>query len=179
MKICPNCHNPADDNVTFCAQCGAKFEGTQTAGSSAPPVPPVPPVPPTPSVPPTPPQYQPPMPVISPYDHTGEFSAKDVSDNKVIAMLCYLLGVFGIIIALLASGSSPYVSFHVRQSLKFEVVGALALMAALVLFWTIIVPIAYGILSVVLFVCKIIAFVQICQGKAVEPYVIRSLSFMK
>ena len=46
-----------------------------------------------------------------PFDHTSEFSAKDVSDNKVMAMLMYLMGTIGIIIALLAGTNSPYVGF--------------------------------------------------------------------
>lgn len=118
-------------------------------------------------------------PAYDPYDHTAEFDPKDISDNKVFAMLCYLMGIFGIIIALLASNSSKYAMFHVRQALKFEVVNILMLICTLVLFWTIIVPVAYGIMSAVLWVIKIICFFQICSGKAKEPAIIRSLKFLR
>ena len=69
--------------------------------------------------------YQPNYTPYDPYDHTSEFTAKDISDNKVIAMLVYLMGTVGIIIALLASKDSPYLSFHVRQALKFTVLEVL------------------------------------------------------
>ena len=78
------------------------------------------------------------------FDHTAEFDPKDISDNKVFAMLGYLLGIFGIIISLLASRTSEYTMFHVRQALKFMA----------------------GVLGVI----KIICFFQICQGKAKEPF---------
>lgn len=197
MKICPNCHNPAADDAAFCTQCGTPLGNVQAQGTqqnapaqSQPNAPfqnepaPVPPVQVTPVVPPPAGQQYYPMPGMAQpapdaFDHTSEYEAKDISDNKVVAMAVYLLGVVGMLIALLAAGNSPYAQFHVRQALKFTIVSTLATIAAAVLFWTIIVPILYVILSVALFVCKIIAFVQICGGKAKEPYIIRNLSFLK
>lgn len=119
------------------------------------------------------------QPNYTPYDHTSEFTAKDISDNKVIAMLVYLMGTIGIIVALLASKDSPYLSFHVRQALKFTVLEVLTGIITLLLIWTFIVPIAAGIFGIVLFVCKIIAFFSICKGNAKEPYVVRSFNFLK
>jgi len=113
------------------------------------------------------------------YDHTAEFDPKDISDNKVIAMLTYLMGVVGVIIALLAANTSKYAGFHVRQALKFTVLNSLLGIVALLLSWTVIVPIVAGIIVVVLFVVKIIAFVQICGGKAVEPAIVRKFTFLK
>ena len=123
--------------------------------------------------------YQPNYTPYDPYDHTSEFTAKDISDNKVIAMLVYLMGTIGIIVALLASKDSPYLSFHVRQALKFTVLEVLTGIITLLLFWTCIVPIAAGIFGIVLYVCKIIAFFSICKGNAKEPYVVRSFNFLK
>lgn len=123
--------------------------------------------------------YQPNYTPYDPYDHTSEFTAKDISDNKVIAMLVYLMGTIGIIVALLASKDSPYLSFHVRQALKFTVLEVLTGIITLLLIWTFIVPIAAGIFGIVLFVCKIIAFFSICKGNAKEPYVVRSFNFLK
>lgn len=59
------------------------------------------------------------------YDYTTEFEAKDISENKVLAMLCYLIGLPGVIIALLGSNRFPYAEFHVRQALKFSVFNSL------------------------------------------------------
>lgn len=163
MKNCIKCNTPLDDNAEFCTNCGERQSHTQQQT-------------------PPPPQQQYQQQYYAapdPFDHTSEFSAKDVSDNKIMAMLMYLMGTIGIIIALLAGTNSPYVGFHVRQALKFVVANVLLGIVSLILAFTIIVPIAAGIMMLVLFVVKIIAFVQICQGKSVEPYIIRSLKFMK
>ncbi len=94
-------------------------------------------------------------------------------------MLVYLAGAIGIIIALLVGSASPYAAFHVRQALKFFVVETLITLVSLLLCWTVIVPIAAGILAIALWVVKIICFFQICSGKAKEPAIIRSFGFLK
>lgn len=167
MKNCPNCNTQCDDQVQFCPGCGFSFQQT-----------------------PPPPAYAAPAPVVDPFDHTAEFDAKDISDNKVISMLVYLMGAIGIIIALLASNNSAYAGFHVRQALKITVIEILAPIALAVcaviniipfLGWLVfvLVMIAYGVLSVALLVAKIIAFLNICKGKAVEPIIVRNISFLK
>ncbi len=161
MKTCPKCQAQLNDDAIFCTSCGTQF-----ANTSAPQAP-------------QQPQFQQYVPYYNPYDHTAEFDAKDISENKVISMLVYLMGVFGIIIALLIGKESPYTAFHVRQSLKFMVVEILMGIATALLFWTIIVPIAYGVMMCVLLVLKIICFFQICSGKAIEPPIIRGLGFLK
>ncbi len=166
MKICPNCNTQHDDSAVFCMNCGTNFtsQPQQNYNNAQ-----------TYQVPPQV-NY---APTFDPYDHTAEFDAKDISENKVVAMLVYLLGSLGIVIALLASNTSPYVAFHVRQALKFTVVTILSTIVSALLCWTFIVPIAYGILMIVLFVVKFICFFQICSGKAKEPAVIRNLKFLK
>jgi len=170
MKKCNQCGAELNDNVMFCTKCGAKMGGTvnqqTTGGYTGQPV--------NDYTYRT--QYNA---VVDPYDHTAEFDPRDISDNKVIAMLVYLMGAVGIIIALLASSSSKYIAFHVRQALKFLVVGILTSLASIILCWTIIVPVAAGIFATVLWVCKIIAFFSICKGKACEPPIIRGLNFLK
>lgn len=157
MKTCPKCNTVLDDATQFCPTCGAQFVSANPNG-----------------VP-----QQPIYAAVDPYDHTAEFDPKDISDNKVVAMAVYLLGPIGIIIALLASNTSPYAAFHVRQALKFSVVEVLLAMCSMFLFWTFIVPIVGGIMMLVLFVVKIICFFQICSGKAKEPAIIRSLGFLR
>ena len=117
--------------------------------------------------------------VIPPWDHTHEFDLQDISDNKVIAMAAYLLGPLGIIIALLAAQSSPYVGFHVRQAMKFIVLEALTTIVMALLCWTLIVPAAGAVFLIILMVLQIIAFVSVCKGRAVEPPILRSLRFLK
>ena len=95
-------------------------------------------------------------------------------------MLVYLMGWIGIVIALLASGTSPYASFHVRQALKFTVIEILSGLVAALTCWLFFIPVfLYGIFMLVLFVVKIICFFQICSGKAKEPAIIRSFGFLR
>ena len=155
MKTCPKCQAQIDDNSAFCTSCGYAFAAEQQ------------------------PQPQPQPVNADPADHTAEYDPKDISDNKVIAMLVYLLGTIGIIIALLGSHESPYVRFHIRQSLKFLVIETLTVLAISLLCWTFIVPIVGCIFIMVLEVIKIICFFQICGGKAKEPAIIRSFGFLK
>lgn len=157
MKICPNCNAQLDDNMAFCVNCGTNLNEGQAASAPAAPV------------------YL----AADPYDHTAEFDAKDISDNKVMAMICYLFGFIGIIIALIASKDSPYAGFHVRQSLKIQVALTLASVAMLLTCWLILPVIAYVVISAILTVVRYICFFQVCSGKAKEPFLIKSLNFMK
>ena len=169
MKFCNNCGVTLPDDATFCTSCGTSLGGANPAPGYAP----NPGYAPAPGYAPN--AYAP----VDPYDHTAEFDAKDISDNKVVCMLMYLASYVGILVALLMSNSSKYVSFHLRQVLKFEVVTLLTTLVTVLLSWTFIVPIAAGILSIALFVIRIICFFQICNGKAKEPAIIRSLGFLK
>lgn len=114
-----------------------------------------------------------------PKDHTAEYDPKDISDNKVMAMLPYLMGTIGIIIALLASRESPYTYFHVRQALKITVCNALVGIVTVILCWTVIVPIAGAICAVILLVVRIISFFQVCGGSAKEVALVGGLGFLK
>ena len=109
-------------------------------------------------------------------DHTAEFDPKDISDNKVIAMLPYLLGVVGLIIALLMANTSKYVAFHVRNALKFTVVETLLIFVNIV---PVLGQIAFVVGIVTSLVLRIIAFFQVCCGKAKDPAIISSLGFLK
>lgn len=176
MKVCPNCGAKCSDESAFCGECGTEVvqQPNDIAYQQQ-------------SQPQPQPNFnqnqqpyvRPTVPMYNPYDHTSEFDPRDISDNKVIAMLCYLMGTVGIIIALLAASSSKYAAFHVRQALKFTVVNILMSIVTILLCWTIIVPIVYLIMKIVLWVVKIICFFQICSGKAKEPAVIKGLGFLR
>lgn len=156
MKFCPNCGAQLNDDVAFCSACGTPLNDKSV-----------------------PPAYYAPVPVFDPYDHTSEFDAKDISENKIFAMVPYLLSIAGIIIAMLAAGSSPFVAFHVRQALKFTIVKTLIGIISVVFCWTMILPLLGGICLMVLVVLQFIMFFSICSGHAKEPPIIRSLGFLK
>lgn len=164
MKTCPNCNTYLDDAAAVCSTCGFQFN----------------PGPQQPMPPYNQQQQQQQVPFTpDPTDHTAEFSAQDISDNKVIAMIVYLASYIGILLAVIISKESPFVGFHVRQALKIMVTEILLGLAAAILSWTILVPVAALVCICILEVIKIIAFFQVCKGQAKEPAIIKGLSFLK
>ena len=150
MKVCPNCQTQLDDNVAFCPTCGMSFTGAPAPKS--------------------------PVAVVDPTDHTAEYDAKDISDNKVIAMMPYLLDFIGVIIALLAINNSPFVSFHVKQAMKIMVCSYISVILVIIPFlgWAVM-----GIVFAIAFVLRIIGFIYVCKGKAKEIPIVSSLGFLK
>ena len=163
MKICPSCHAQVEDSASFCNLCGAPL-GEAAPQSNVPAYAPQP-------------GYQ--AGFQPPFDHTAEFDPKEISDNKIFAAMCYIMGALGAIIALLAARESGFVMFHVRQSLKLAVVDILLGILSVVFFWTILIPIAGGILAFILLIVRIISLFQVFCGKAKEPAIIRSLKFLR
>lgn len=151
MKFCPNCHLTYDDTANVCGQCGSPLSYIPNQAIS--------------------------QPMVDPADHTAEFDPADISENKVLAMAAYLLGVLGVIVALLASGSSPYTAFHVKQALKLTVLSTIiTIIGAIIpiLGW-----IAIGVWGIVAVVLEIIAIVQVGKGQAKELPIVRNVKFLK
>lgn len=170
MKTCPKCNTQLADDAMFCTNCGTSFQNAN----------------------PQPQQNayqnnaqqnyaQPVAPVVNIYDHTAEFDPQDVHDNKIFAILCYIMGIVGVIVALLARNSvnSPYLSFHIKQALKITITTILVGVISGLLAWTCIVPIAGMVCIVILEVVSIICFFQTCSNKSVEAPIVRSLPFLK
>lgn len=151
MKTCNNCGAQVEDVAKFCPECGFKF------GAIA----------------------EPRAAVTDIYDHTSEFSPEDIANNKLYAILMYCVSLMGIIIGLLAAGDSPYVRFHVKQSLKLFICEVILGLITGALFWTVIVGIAGGIAIVVLAVVDIICLVNACKGLAKEPPIVCKIGFLK
>lgn len=119
-------------------------------------------------------------------DKTAMFDPQDISDNKVFALAAYMLGVLGLILASFAAHNSPYARFHVRQSVKLNVTGALLAFVAIVMLWILFVP----ILGIVFYLCVAVCFVIIAVlyvicvinvfcGKAKEVPIVGSFKFLK
>ena len=154
MKNCPNCNFENPDESSFCTNCGAPLNG-QPAYQ---------------------PQYEP---APNPYDHTDDIEEADIRSNKLFAMCCYLLGPVGVIIGLLAARDSRFLRFHIRQSLGFVILNVILSLVMGLLVWTILVPIAGGVLMAILLVVRAAAFVDAARGKAVDAWLLRSFSFLK
>jgi len=150
MKVCPQCRIAFEESAAVCDKCGSPLVTLDP---------------------------QPPQPFLTKEtDHTGSFDAQDISQNKVIAMAPYLLGWVGIIIALLASGTSPYASFHVRQALKIQICSVLAGFLAVVpiLGW-----IAAAVCGILALIINLVGFIDVCGGKAREPLLISKFGFLR
>lgn len=198
MKFCKNCGFQMNDADTFCSACGVPVDNIPAPTQDAAPVSDAvvndapqtnEPVAPANSQAPVPPplvyqqpMYQPPYPQPVPFDpndHTAEFTAEDISKNKIIAMAAYLLGILGVIIALLASHDSPYAAFHVRESLKLTIVGILGAICCGILCIVFIGLFLLPILAIVLLIVRIICFFNVCSGKAKNAPIVGNLSFFK
>ncbi|MBQ3842723.1 MAG: zinc-ribbon domain-containing protein [Ruminiclostridium sp.] len=178
MAFCTKCGAQFPDGSAFCTSCGAPIGAAaaapeQPAAQQSAPVPQ-----------PQPQQqyqyqqqqqaYQ--QPAVDQYDHTSEFDPKDISDNKVFAMATYMLSVIGVVIALLASRDSKYLQFHIRQAMKLQITEILCTFLMIIPFlgWF-----AAPICILIVSILQIIAFFQVCSGKAKEPAIVRSFPFMK
>ena len=133
--ICPKCGSEMPDDSAFCTRCGASLHtGTQENQNSQG-------GPQQGNPQGTPYGYGNPQgnngayygnpqmnngmpygqPYVDPKDHSAEFDGKDIADHKLFAMLPYLLGILGTIVALLVAKDSPYVGFHVREGIRILV----------------------------------------------------------
>ena len=151
MKTCNNCGAQVEDVAKFCPECGFKFGAIAEPKAVATDI----------------------------YDHTSEFSPEDIANNKLYAILMYCVSLMGIIIGLLAAGDSPYVRFHVKQSMKLFICEVILGLITGALFWTVIVGIVGGIAIVVLAVVDIICLVNACKGLAKEPPIVCKIGFLK
>lgn len=171
MKQCPNCHAQLADNAAFCTGCGTRMAaapGPNMAPNAYPGA-------------------------NNPADCTAEFDRNDVAASKPAAMLVYLAGWLGIIVAMLRKTESPYLQFHVNQALKLKVLSALSLMIAAPVyvlldmlkyvvsfrFIYILPPIVVLAVVITKIVIRIIMFVQVSHGKAVESSLVKSMPFLK
>ncbi len=182
MKECPNCRNQITDSSVFCPVCGtavgiapqfssqekAEFRHKADEAFNPPPI------------------DAPTAPYIDPFDHTSIFESADISENKPAVMLAYLLGPFGILIALLSSGDSAYARFHIKQSMKLtvaEILGIVLIAVASYIMWSIRLRMLMFFVVIASFAALVIlhllCFYQVCKGKAVEVYIVRNLRFLK
>lgn len=170
MKFCPQCKSTFADSEAFCPNCGLPLEVAPAQDAYAP----------------QQPGYAPQQPYAAapaytdPTDHTAEFAAEDISKNKIVAMLPYLMGFLGIIVAALIGGNdSPYVKFHVREALKINVLSVLTATIMMLTFWLVLPLIAGGIFVAILGVVNIICFFSVCSGKAKEAPIVKTFTFLK
>ena len=159
MNICPKCGTQFADDGTFCPTCGTPVaqNNAYAQGYAA-----------------QPGAYDQPVAAVDPKNHTAEYDATDISDNKLIAVLAYF-GIIGVIAAAIINRDSKFVMFHIRQSIKLFILQILLTICCILI---ITIPIV-GICEVILFVVQIIGAVYAIQGKAKELPIVSSFGFLK
>lgn len=148
MKFCSSCGTQCEDMANNCPKCGAPFGAPVYAAA----------------------------PAADPYDHTAQFSAQDISENKCYAALCYLFGLMGIIVAAICAKESAFVKFHMTWALRLVIAAGLSSLLTIVplVGW-----IAGPVCAIICVVLQIIATFQVFGNKAKEPAIVRGLSFLK
>ena len=145
MAFCSNCGKEVPDGASVCSSCGANLAAAPAVKSA------------------------------EEFDHTSDYDAADISDNKVYALSAYIFSFFGVLLCNVLAKQSPFAQFHAREALKIDIVAIVVYILSVLLCWTCIVPVAGAVFEIILLVVKIIAFVQVCKGQAKEPWMIRSI----
>lgn len=179
MKTCPKCGNKLGDEALFCNNCGFTMSNVASDNGAGNP---------NPQPQPQPANnnswqnngqqaYQQPYvaPVVDPNDHTSEFDPQDIADNKLYAALPYFFGIFGIIAGMMVKDSA-FTEFHVKMIIRYEILYGIL---SLLLIIPIIGLIVFGIGSIVLCIVKIIAIVNVLQGKAKDMPIVGNIEFLK
>ena len=165
MKTCPNCHNQSADDTHSCPVCGTALDAlTPPPADYFQKKEPI-----------RMPELIPADPAPDPHDHTEEFDPFDIQEARLACMCAYLLGVPGIIIALLMCPHSGYARFHIRQALKLTVLETLTGLVSVILCWTFIIPILGALLLLVLFVVRFLCFADVCKSSAKDAPLLRNL----
>lgn len=166
MAFCKNCGTQLNDDAIFCQVCGTPVERQPAAPEQ-----PVPPQYPIPQYQPIP-QY---MPIVDLSDHTADFDAEDISENKVYALAVYLFGPLGIIIGMLAAPNSKCIAFHVKQALKLYIAMVLSVVLCIV---PILGAIAAAVIDIILVISLIVCIVNVCKGKVKDAPFIGKIKFL-
>ena len=106
-------------------------------------------------------------------DTTEEFTKEDIEQNKVMAVLAYIL----FFIPLLAAKNSPFARYHANQGLilfLLAIIGGPALSLIPVLGW-----ILAPILSILITVLAVIGIINAVNGKAKELPLIGKFRILK
>ncbi len=177
MKICPNCGKELADDVKFCEKCGFSLDtasqnqtGDQNAapqdangaqiqqgfnqnGSFN--------------------QFSSQYVEFDPKDHTTEYDARDIADNKLFAVLAYI-GLMGMIVALLVN-NSPFARFHAKNGAMLEVATIISLAIMIIPFvgWVV-----SPIVNVILLIIRVIGFINTLKGKAKELPIVSDIGFL-
>lgn len=181
MAFCGKCGTKVEEGVKFCPGCGAQMAAAQ----------------------PETPQAQPAQAngfgakvagLNNTADTTGTYDAKDIADNKVMAILAYL-GILWLI-PFFGKKDSPYVAYHCRQGFNLllaEIAYAVlsAILSAIIKTPHYIYGVYYGsytpgwlstilwLISIPIFIVAVIGIMNAANGRAKELPLIGKFKILK
>lgn len=144
MAFCSRCGSEIPEGTAFCPTCGTPVGAAPVAPS-----------------------------VADPYDHTAEFTEEEIKEGRIFAMMCYLTGLFGVLITYIACKDNGFAKFHARQSLNIYVATLLCCTLGLI-------PCCLGLVAALVLgvICWIQFFSSAC-GHAKETAILRSMGCFK
>ncbi|MBQ5953474.1 MAG: zinc ribbon domain-containing protein [Lachnospiraceae bacterium] len=145
MAFCPNCGNKLDGDPAFCPSCGTRLKAARSQKTD----------------------YSDDLKkaaetlkdLTDTPDTTDHYDPRDISENKLMGILCYLSILW--LIPFFAAKDSPFVRFHLNQGLLVLIVG----IASSILHF---IPVVGWVVSVAAFALAVIGIVYVCQGKVQE-----------
>lgn len=114
----------------------------------------------------------------SKWDKSALFSGTEVKEYRLTAVLIYLLGIVGIILALITDKNSPYLKFHINESLKITVITASLTAISALLSFTFIIPALAGAGIIACSVVRLISAYKTLNGKSENAVIIRNLTIL-
>lgn len=119
--------------------------------------------------------------VLDTKDTTSEYDAKDVEDNKVMAVLSYIWLLF--LVPLFAAKDSKFARFHCNQGIVLAIVGTVGGIIFSILsglpFIRWLFSIVGGLFGLACFILMIIGIVNAVNGKVKELPVIGGIRILK
>ena len=108
MAYCPKCGAEVEEGTAFCPNCGSKLNAERSAQKT---------------------DFSEDLKKLADTpDTTANYDPRDIADNKLMAILCYL-GILWLI-PFLAAKESPFVKYHLNQGLLVLILGIIVMAAA-------------------------------------------------
>lgn len=163
MAFCGKCGNKLEDNVRFCSKCGTPTESPKENYA----------------------QQSNLHNANGAADGTADFDARDIENNKVMAILAYLSWL--VLIPLFAAKDSKFAKYHTNQGLilaiaeiiygiVYLILSTILLSISLYLYFIISI---IGLFGLVFLVLAIIGIINAANGKAKELPVIGKYKILK
>lgn len=154
MAFCEKCGVQLEEGAKFCPACGATVEEPQVYEEQT---------------------YEAPVTPEAPA-YTGEFDPADIEQNRIMAVLGYLL----FLIPLLAAKESPFARFHANQGLLVLILSlAVAVLTPILAVIPIIGWIVAMVLPLAVFVLAVIGAIGAYKGEAKELPLIGKFRIIK